>query len=83
MATKKTTKTAVKAKEVMTIEQLHADLIKTQADLTDARRGLSLGELANPRAITVMRKKIARLQTAIRADEIAKSIRRTAKRKDI
>lgn len=73
MATKKTTKTAVKAKEVMTIDQLRADLVKTQADLTDARRGLRLGELANPRAITVMRKKIARLQTAIRADEIAKS----------
>ena len=73
MAIKKTTKTAVKAKEVMTIDKLRADLVKTQADLTDARRGLRLGELANPRAITVMRKKIARLHTAIRADEIAKS----------
>lgn len=73
MAIKKTTKTAVKAKEVMTIEQLQADLIKFQADLTDTKRGHRLGELANPHAITVIRKKIARLQTAIRADEIAKS----------
>lgn len=68
MPTKKSTKTV---KEVMTIEKLQTELIKTNADLTDAKRGLRLGELANPRAITVMRKKIARIQTAIRADQIA------------
>ena len=69
MADKKTTKTA-KATEVKTIDQLQADLTAKQNDLIEARRGHKLGELTNPRAITVMRKEIARLHTAIRADEL-------------
>jgi len=69
MADKKTTKTT-KATEVKTIDQLQADLTAKQNDLTEAKRGHKLGELTNPRAITVMRKEIARLHTAIRADEL-------------
>ena len=69
MADKKTTKTT-KATEVKTIDQLQADLTVKQNDLIEARRGHKLGELTNPRAITVMRKEIARLHTAIRADEL-------------
>jgi ribosomal protein L29 len=66
MADKKTTK---KATEVKTIEALQAELATKQADLLEARRGHAAGELANPRVITVTRKEIARLHTAIRIAE--------------
>jgi ribosomal protein L29 len=68
MADKKTTK---KATEVQTIEQLHEALAAKQADMLLARRGHAAGELANPRVLTVTRKEIARLHTAIRAAELA------------
>ena len=74
MAIKKPIKTAKKANEAMTIDEIRLELSKTRIDLIDAKRGHKLGELTNPRVITVMRKKIARLQTAIRADEIASSL---------
>lgn len=74
MAIKKPTQTVKKAKEIMTIDEIRSELSKTQADLIDAKRGHRLGELTNPRVITTMRKKIARLLTAIRADEIASSL---------
>jgi len=73
MAIKKIIKKSKKANEVMTLDQLKIELLASQTSLTDSKRGHRLGELTNPRAITVMRKKIARLQTAIRADEIASS----------
>ena len=57
----------------MTLDQLKIELLASRTSLTDSKRGHKLGELTNPRAITVMRKKIARLLTAIRADEIASS----------
>jgi ribosomal protein L29 len=68
MADKKTTK---KATEVQTIEQLQEALAAKQADQLQARRGHAAGELANPRVLTVTRKEIARLHTAIRAAELA------------
>lgn len=67
VTSKKTTKVA-KA-EVKTIEQLRTELAAKQADLIEAKRGHRAGELTNPRAITVTRKEIARLHTAIRAAE--------------
>ena len=67
MADKKTTK---KAEEVKTIEQLRADLTTKQTALLEARRGHAAGELANPRVLTVTKKEIARLHTAIRALEL-------------
>jgi len=70
MADKKTTK-AAKAVEVKTIDQLQIDLDTKQNDLIEAERGHKLGELTNPRVITVTRKEIARLHTAIRAAEMA------------
>ena len=73
MATKKVVKTTKEAVEVKTIDQLRVDLVTEKTNLIEAKRGHKLGELTNPRVITVTRKKIARLQTAIRADEIAKS----------
>jgi ribosomal protein L29 len=68
MADKKTTK---KAEEVKTIEQLQADLVTKIADQLAAKRSHAAGELVNPRALTLVRKDIARLHTAIRAAELA------------
>lgn len=68
MADKKTTKKAI---EVPTREQLQATLAEKQSDLLDARKSHVAGELVNPRAITHTRKEIARLQTALRAAELA------------
>ncbi len=75
--TKKTTKkTAAKksakmAVEVKTADQLRADLLAKKADQIAAKRSHAAGELINPRVLTVTRKEIARLHTAIRAAELA------------
>jgi len=71
MADKKTTKAIKLAVEVKTIDQLRIDLAAKRNDLIEAKRGHKLGELTNPRVITVTRKEIARLHTAIRAAEMA------------
>jgi ribosomal protein L29 len=68
MADKKITK---KAEEVKTIEQLRTELTTKQSDLLEARRGNAAGELANPRVLTSTKKEIARLHTAIRANELS------------
>lgn len=72
MAVKKTTKpvAAKKAAEVKTIDQMREELVAKTADLLQAKRGNAAGELTNPRVITVTRKEIARLHTAIRAAQI-------------
>ncbi len=67
MADKKTTKTA---SEVKTAEQMKTELATKQSDLLEAKRSHAAGELVNPRVLTATRKEIARLQTAIRADEL-------------
>lgn len=83
MADKKTTKVkstvTKKAAEAKTIDQLREELVAKNADLLQAKRGNAAGELANPRVITFTRKEIARLHTAIRADELA-TIRYTAEK---
>jgi ribosomal protein L29 len=56
--------------EVKSVDQLKKDLVSKQNDLIESKRGHKLGELTNPRVITITRKEIARLNTAIRADEI-------------
>ncbi len=73
MAEKKTTKkTATKeAKEVLSLEQMQANLAEKQNDYLEAKRSHAAGELANPRVLTHTRKEIARLSTAIRAAELA------------
>jgi ribosomal protein L29 len=64
------------AKVIMTVAEMRVSLLAKQNDLIEAKRGLKLGELTNPRAITALRKEIARLHTAIRADELtAKEIK--------
>jgi ribosomal protein L29 len=64
---KKITKANKKADVPKTLKQLRADLLSKQNDLAEARRGHKLGELTNPRLITITRKEIARLHTAITA----------------
>jgi ribosomal protein L29 len=68
---KKTTKVSKKTVEVKTLAQLKTELLSKQNDLVEARRGHKLGELTNPRIITITRKEIARLHTAIRQAEIS------------
>ncbi|HZJ34763.1 MAG TPA: 50S ribosomal protein L29 [Candidatus Angelobacter sp.] len=83
MAIKKVAKATKKAIEVKTIDQLRIDLATKQNDLIESKRGHKLGELTNPRVITVTRKEIARLHTAIRAAEIAQfafAIQRTVEK---
>jgi ribosomal protein L29 len=58
------------APEIKTIDQIRADLISKQTDLIEAKRGHKMGELTNPSVIRKTRKEIARLHTAIRADEM-------------
>lgn len=64
MANKKTIK---KTAEIKNIQQLHEELAAKRADLLEARRGHGAGELTNPRVLTMTRKEIARLLTAIKA----------------
>lgn len=71
MAEKTTKKTAKKAEEVKTLDQLREELATKQQDQLEAKRSHAAGELVNPRVLTHTRKEIARLQTAIRAAELA------------
>jgi ribosomal protein L29 len=81
MADKTTTKIApakaekskkvAKATEVKTLEQLRDDLKKVQNDLQESRRSHLMGELVNPHVLTVQRKEVARVLTAIKQAEIA------------
>lgn len=76
MAATKTTKAAKSAKvgkislAGKSNEELQKDLVAKQNDLLEARKGNRAGELVNPRVITMNRKQIARLKTAIRANEL-------------
>ena len=66
-----TKKTAKKADVVKTIDGLRAELAAKQQDLNDSRRSHKAGELVNPRVLGQIRKEIACLLTAIRAQELA------------
>lgn len=70
MADKKAT-TAKKATEVKTLAQLHEDLAKIRNDYQESRRSHRMGELVNPRVLTVQRKDVARALTAIKQAELA------------
>lgn len=54
--------TELRGKQVDELNKLLAD---TRQELTDARRGLAAGELANPRTITNARKSIAQIMTVM------------------
>lgn len=70
MADKKTAakaapKTAKKVTEVKTPETIREELVKLQADHLESRKSHAQGELVNPHVLTVQRKNIARLHTAL------------------
>jgi len=72
MADKKTTKaTSKKAVEVKTLDQLKEEVVKLQNDYRESRRSHQMGELVNPRVLTVQRKSIARALTAVKQAELA------------
>ena len=66
-----TKKTAKAASVVKSIGELRAELAVKRQELLDSRRSHKAGELVNPRALGQIRKEIARLLTAIRAQELA------------
>ncbi|MGK2896006.1 MAG: 50S ribosomal protein L29 [Candidatus Saccharimonadales bacterium] len=66
--TEKTTKKAVTVKKELTLAE---QVATKRTELFDMMRSLAAGELVNPRVITATRKDIARLLTAIRAEELA------------
>lgn len=66
----KSAKNVKAAKEVKSLADLQKDLATKQNDLLEARKGHKAGELVNPRVITLTRKEVARLKTAIRAEEL-------------
>ncbi len=66
-----TKKTAKTASVVKSIDELRTELAAKRQELLDSRRSHKAGELVNPRVISQIRKEIARLNTAIRAQELA------------
>ncbi len=66
-----TKKTAKTASVVKSIDELRAELAAKRQELLDSRRSHKAGELVNPRTLGQIRKEIARLLTAIRAQELA------------
>jgi len=74
MADKKTVakKPVTKKTELpKTLEELQQALATVRQDMFDARKSHKQGELVNPHVLTVKRKEIARLLTAIKASELA------------
>lgn len=71
---KKTTKAPKKVTkkdaEVKTVEQLQEELTKLRAEHLEARKSHLQGELVNPHVLTVQRKNIARLLTALRHTQV-------------
>jgi ribosomal protein L29 len=63
----KIVKKTKEATEVKTVEQLNDDLTALLAENLESRRSHRMGELVNPHVLTVQRKNIARLHTAIAA----------------
>jgi ribosomal protein L29 len=59
--------TSKKAVEIKTVDQLKDDLVQALSDQMDSKRSHAQGELVNPHVLTVQRKAIARLHTAINA----------------
>jgi ribosomal protein L29 len=60
-------KTAKAATEVKTVAQLNNDLVALLDENLESRRSHRMGELVNPHVLTVQRKNIARIHTAIAA----------------
>ena len=66
-----TKKTAKTASVIESIDELRDKLAAKRQELLDSCRSHKAVELVNPRALGQIRKEIARLLTAIRAQELA------------
>ena len=66
----KATKSTKEAPVVKSLDDLKNELATKLSDQLEAKRGHRAGELQNPRVLTHTRKDIARLKTAIRAEEL-------------
>lgn len=66
-----TKETAKTASIVKPINELRAELAAKHQELLDSRRSHKAGELVNPRVLGQIRKQVARLNTEIRAQELA------------
>lgn len=66
---KTTTKTTKQTEVVKTVAELQKDLDTKRQDLIEAKRSHKAGELVNPRVLVETRREIARILTAIRAEE--------------
>ncbi|MDR1197238.1 MAG: 50S ribosomal protein L29 [Candidatus Nomurabacteria bacterium] len=71
MADKKTTKKTVTNSAAdlrkLSVEELQKQLQTARADLLEAQKSLKANELANPHAVTKLRKDVARILTIITA----------------
>lgn len=63
--TTKVTKVTKKANEVKTVAELQEELTKLQTAYLESQKSHRAGELVNPHVLTVKRKEIARVFTAI------------------
>ena len=63
--------TAKTASIVKPINELRAELAAKRQELLDSRRSHKAGELVDPRVLGQIRKQIARLNTELRAQELA------------
>ena len=61
---------ADKKPAVKDLATLTKKLAEKQNDLIESKRSHAAGELVNPRVLTVTRREIARLKTAIRTHEL-------------
>lgn len=68
-------KAAVKAKAdkkpvVKDVATLEKELVEKRSELIESKKSHAAGELVNPRVLTLTKREIARLKTAIRAHEL-------------
>lgn len=67
MATTKETTTKI-AETVKTIAELEKELSEKQADQLAAKKSHGAGELTNPRVLRTLRRDVARIKTALSAN---------------
>jgi ribosomal protein L29 len=64
--TKKTVTNSVKDLRALSVDELQKQLLTARADLLTAQKSLRANELANPHAVTKLRREVARILTIIK-----------------
>lgn len=70
------------AKAQTTAPTLQEQLTAKQAEMIETRRSHAAGELVNPRAITRIRKEIARIQTQMNQPQVAAQASETEEKEE-